>query len=217
MLSFAEEILLLVFDDETGTALLNLPEGSLNYAISGAVLMDLALKDRIDTDLHQLILVDKTPTGDDILDVVLEKIGQSKEPRPTKYWVETIAKDGNEIKERVFERLIEKGVLKKVEDKFLWVFDVDRFPVVDDKEQRKVKRRIFDVLLSDEIPDPRDIVIICLADACVLFDKILSRRELKSVSDRIAQIAKMDLIGQAVSNMIRELQVTIPQASPLFF
>jgi hypothetical protein len=216
MLSFAEEILLLVLDDKKGTVLLDLPEGSLNYAISGAVLMDLAQKDRIDTDLHQLILVDKTPTGDDILDAVLEKIGLSKEPHPTKYWVETIAKDGNEIKERLFERLIEKGVLKKVEDKFLWVFDVRRYPVIDDKEQREVKRRVLDVLLSDEIPDPRDIVIICLADACMLFDKILSRRELKSVSDRIAQIAKMDLIGQAVSNTIRELQISIAQASPYF-
>ena len=60
------------------------------------------------------------------------------------------------------------------------------------------------VLFTDEIPDPRDIVIICLADACDVFKNILSQSELSEVQDRIELIGKMDLIGQSVTEAIQK-------------
>ena len=39
--------------------------------LPSAALMDLALHNRIDTDLEKLMVVDRTPLGDDILDDVL--------------------------------------------------------------------------------------------------------------------------------------------------
>ena len=46
------------------------------------------------------------------------------------------------------------------------------------------------MLFSDQIPGPRDVVIIGLAHACDIFKEILSARELARVSDRIDQVAK---------------------------
>ena len=63
-----------------------------------------------------------------------------------------------------------------------------------------------DVLLSETIPDPRDIAIICLTDACVLWPGMIHRRELIRIKPRIAQVVKLDLIGQSVAGTIRELQ-----------
>ena len=68
MLRFAEETMLLLLDDE-GERFLRVPESSLRYTLAGGVLMDLALEDRIDTDLETLILVNPTPVGDDIRDI----------------------------------------------------------------------------------------------------------------------------------------------------
>ena len=84
MLRFAEEIMLLLLDDQDGS-FLPIPEWSMQCALAGAVLMDLALEDRIDTDLDSLILVDKAPTGDPLLDPTLERIaagvrGRSRRP-----------------------------------------------------------------------------------------------------------------------------------------
>ena len=62
--------------------------------------------------------------------------------------------------------LVERGILERREEKFLWVFRARRYPMVDGKVEREAKRRIADVLFSDEIPDPRDVALICLADAC---------------------------------------------------
>ena len=53
MLRFAEEIILLLVDKENG-GLVHVSERSLGSALAGAVLMDLALENRIDTDMEQL-------------------------------------------------------------------------------------------------------------------------------------------------------------------
>ena len=65
MLRFAEELLVLMLDEGRGEVAPGLPSHSLSLALAGAVLMDLALEDRIDTDLERLMLVDSTPLGDD--------------------------------------------------------------------------------------------------------------------------------------------------------
>ena len=70
------------------------------------------------------------------------------------------------------------------------------------------------VLFTDEVPDPRDIVIICLADACGVFKNILSQAELSEVQGRIELIGKMDLIGQSITRAIREQESPAPVPTP---
>ena len=62
-------------EDEKGTIV---DKTSIKYGLVGALLMDLALVNKIDTDLENLMIVDTSPTGDDILDDVLTQIAQSK-------------------------------------------------------------------------------------------------------------------------------------------
>ena len=82
MLRFAEEIILLLLGDEDGR-FAHTRSWTLDYALAGAVLMDLAMEDRIDTDLENLIMLDATPLGDDLLDPTLRVIsagGQQDHP-----------------------------------------------------------------------------------------------------------------------------------------
>lgn len=62
-----------------------------------------------------------------------------------------------------------------------------------------------EVLFSEVIPTPRDVVIICLANACGLFTELLSRRELRLAQPRIELMQKMDLIGRAVMAAIWDI------------
>ena len=101
------------------------------------------------------------------------------------------------------------GILERREDRFLWVFRSRRYPVIDGKAEREVKLRIMGVLFSDEIPDPRDVVTICLADACGIFKSLLSRQELEKAGARIEQVRKLDLIGQAMAQAIRDIELSI--------
>ena len=205
MLRFAEEIVLLSLRDDDGK-FVPVPVMSMQHAMAAAVLMDLALENRIDTDPENLILVDSTPVGDSLLDPTLEKIAAGDQ-RDARYWVEQTAREADTIRDEALARLVERGILEQHEERFLWVFRSRRYPVIDGTEEREVKLRILGVLLSDEIPDPRDIVIICLADACGILRQLLPKRELESVRDRIEQVRKLDLIGQAMSQAIHDIEL----------
>ena len=109
-MTFAEEILLLLLNEDTGY-FAPVPEWKMSCAFAGAVLMDLALKNRIDSDLETLTLVSATPTGDDILDPVLREIAAEKKTHSSQYWVERIAARAEAISDIAFERLVKMGVL----------------------------------------------------------------------------------------------------------
>lgn len=204
MLRFAEEIMLLLLENE-GEKFLRVPDLSLRYALAGGVLMDLALEDRIDSDLEKLILVDATPLGDDILDPVLADIANAGETRDARYWVERAAGRAYKTRAAALGRLIARGILERREDRFLWVLRSRRYPVVDGTAEVEVKLRILEVLFEEVVPAPRDVVIICLADACGLFTELLPAREYQRVLPRIELVRRMDLIGREVMAAISDI------------
>ncbi len=211
MLRFAEELMLLILDDENGK-FARVPDRLMRYALAGGVLMDLALENRIDTDLEKLILVDATPVQNSLLDPTLADIAEATDTKDARFWVERTALRADTIREEALNRLIEQGILKREEDRFMWVFQARRYPVIDNTAEREVKLRIMEVLFSDQIPDPRDVVIIGLAHACDIFKEILSPRELARVADRIDQVRKLDLIGQAMSQAITDIELSLALA-----
>ena len=212
MLTFAEEILLLMLDDEDGS-FVSVRESAVEYALAGAVLMDLAFSNRIDTDPDRLVLMNKEPTGHPVHDRVLDRIARSSEVKDTKTWIETIARsDSKDIREQSLSGLVDKNILESQEEKFLWVFRARRYPTIDGRTQSEVKRRISDVLLSEAVPDPRDVAIICLADACDVLREVFSGREINRIRPRIDQVRKLDLLGREVSGAIMEIEHSISMA-----
>ena len=205
MLRFVEEILLLLLRDDDGR-FVAVPGIALDNAIAGAVLMDLALENRIDTDPEHLIVTDPAPVGDSLLDPTLAAItaGQRRDAR---YWVGQTAQRAAEIREEALSRLVERGILERHEGRLLWVFRSRRYPVVDGSAEKEVKLRILGVLLSDEIPDPRDIVIIGLAEACGILRELMPRGDYAAARERIDQVRKLDLIGQATSSAIHDIEM----------
>jgi len=207
-LRFAEEILLLLLKEESGD-LVAVPEAQLAHALAGAVLLDLAFEDRIDTDLEKLILVSQEPLGDDLLDPVLAQITADASTRDTEYWLRRIAADADGLRETALARLVSAGVLESAEEGAMalarsvrWS---RRYPSADGKAEQEVCLRIMRVLFSDDVPDPRDVVIICLADACGLLPKIMTKDDLAELEDRLDLVRSLDLIGRTVSRVAREI------------
>ena len=207
MLRIAEEITLLLLNDKDGR-FINVPTWSIDYAIAGSILMDLAMENRIDTDLENLVLIDATPLDDSLLDPTLVEI-EAGDKNTTRYWVEHVAQNAYAIREEALTRLVAQGILERTEDRFLWVFSSRRYPTIDGRAELEVKSRIMGLLFSDEIPDPRDVTIICLADACGIFGELLTKEELERASARIEQVRKLDLIGQAMSKAIYDIEVSV--------
>ena len=217
---FAEELLLLLFDERADDLSISLPAERLHILLAGAVLMDLALEERIDTDLKRLMLVDPTPLNDDLLDPVLADIARAPETSDTDTWVRRQAERGEAIREGALARLTARGILESTDSSTFFlsrrVSRARRYrPSADETVRDEVRLRIMRVLFSDDIPDPRDTVIICLAAAGGIFERILSRSELADVQDRIDLVKKLDLIGQSVARAVRAVEPpSLPFRSP---
>ncbi len=201
-LTFAEELLLLAINDDKGS-FVEMPSMSLEYALAGAILMELAFLNRIDTDLKLLDVTDNTPTGDKTLDTVLSQLVSHE--KSAKCWVQEIACNYQNIKDVLLQRLVDRGILKVDEHKILWVFSTRRYPMIDNTQETEVRTRIRHIILTDELPDPRDVVIISLIQACDLVDELFEPSERKQAYKRIVQLSKMDLIGQAVNKAVNDL------------
>ena len=211
MLTFVEEIVLLALDDKKGK-FVDLPPLALDQALAGAALLELAFQNRIDTDLTHLTLVNDKPTGDKMLDPILSEIAKAKDKKDAKHWVGVISADGEKIRDAALAKLVEKGVLKKEEKKILWVIPGRRYPMIQNKEEEEVRKRIRKVVVEGEVPSPRDVVIISLSSACQLLRTVFTDAELLKYSPRIAEVAKMDLIGRAVSKSVAEVQEAVMRA-----
>lgn len=202
-LTFVEEILLLLLDDDSG-AMKRVAPNVMELLLAGAILMDLALRGRLDCDLQRLVVVDPTPVGEEILDGPLAEIAEAADEADARTWVVRLSARSKQVQEAALARLVERGILRVEDRSFLWVFGSRRYPMVDDREEREVKLRILDVLLSDRIPAPRDVALICLADASNAFQVILSAQELRHAAARIELVRGFDLIGQAMGRAIQK-------------
>ncbi len=206
MLAFTEEILLLLLDDDDGT-FAPIRKDTLSCALAGAALMDLAFANRIDTEPGRLIVIDPAPTGDAGLDRILEKINAHTPAADTHYWVKTLSlEDADAIRDESLASLVDKGILERKERKFLWPFRDRRYPAVDGRPEREVKRRIENQLLSGDIPEARDVALICLANACDILPSIFQEDEMARIRPRLVQLRKMDLIGREVADAIAEIE-----------
>lgn len=205
MPTFAEELLLLL-TDENG-ALLPIRKDALDCALAGAVLMDLAFAWRIDTDPRALVVTDRTPTGDPVLDRILEKIAARAETADTRTWIRDLSIDeADAIREQALAGLVERGVLERRAGRVPWLFRSPRHPVADGGAVRTIRRRIGDVLHSGDIPDPRDVALIALLDACDILPDLLPVREIERCRPRIEQLRRMDLIGREVAGAIADIE-----------
>ncbi len=62
------------------------------------------------------------------------------------------------------------------------------------------------LVLSDEMPDPRDIALLSLADACNILPDIFPGDVIESGQARIKQLRSMDLPGRDVVGAVAEIE-----------
>ena len=196
-LTLADEIVVLALDDTSGEiSPTYLPVASI--AAVGGVLMELALQGRIDTDLKSLFIVNPAPTGDDLLDPILHEIGAETGPYPSAWWIDELSGRHPDLVERILRRLVKAGILRQEERQFLWVFSRRAYPQVSGREEREAKARLMAVLFKDEVPDPRDTLLLGLANSTGVLSKILTEDELAKASRRISEVEVLEEIGRSV-------------------
>lgn len=203
----AEELVLLMLNEQSGY-LEMVPGWNFSCVMAGAVLADLALERRIETDLDRLYLVTSDPTGDPLLDPTLEDIARSEEKSDAQFWIERNTVRADQIVASTLERLVERDILHHQMGGF---FGLSRavsrsgtYPTSDVETRRESRARILSVILNDDIPDPRDAILVALMHTCGGFKLLLDREDYEERLERIELVAKLDLIGRTVATAVRD-------------
>jgi hypothetical protein len=196
-LTLADEVVVLMLDDVDG----DLDPGRVrvaSVAIAGGIVMELALRGRIDTDLTSLFVVDPQPTGDELLDEILQEISGEPEQHSSAWWIDRLSARHGELVEQVRGRLVTAGILREEERRFLWMFSRRAYPQVSDREEREAKSRLLSILFNDEVPNPRDTLLLSLASSTGILSDMLSSEDHDKLAKRIDDIAALEEIGRAV-------------------
>ena len=208
-LSLIDEFVLFLVNEQTGGLLGS--EKALKLALGGAVLMDLELTNRIDSDLETLILVDSTPLGDETLDPTLADISERPANREITFWIERTAERADEILDQAIIHLVERKILAPPDDDGYLAMTHDvararRHSKDEGIQTESVRLRITRVLLDEEIPTPREIAIISLANACGVFGGILSPSELSDANERIELLTRMSPVGEMLVRLLHVIE-----------
>ena len=203
-ITLVEESVLLALDDQTG-ALRPMPVLAFGYVLAGALLSDLALAGRVDTDPEKLTVINDEATGDALLDDALRQIAEEKTPQTTAHWLTVLSRDARRIQEAAIERLVERGVLRREERKLLWVIAERRYPTVDNHERIEVLTRLAKLILGDALPEPRDAILISLLTGGGLAEHIFTGPTYDARRDRLETLARIDLVGREVGATVNSI------------
>jgi hypothetical protein len=86
------------------------------------------------------------------------------------------------------------------------LFETRRHSWAESSPLAALRARMRAIVLSDELPFPREAVLAGLANTCGLLDTILSRDEIESRRARLSQLWQLDLVGQTLSRLIHEIE-----------
>lgn len=198
-LRLAEEIILLSLDDDTGRPV-GRPGMAPDLALAGALLMDLALERRIDTDRDRLWVADDTPTWDPVLDAALADLAAHGAPADARGAIHLLARDAAEHRHALLDRLIAAGLLHRLEDRVLWLFREHRHPKAEGRrEADEARTRIRAALLAEEIPEPRDALLLGLARAAGLLPLIFSEAELARVQRWLELVTRIESLNRSLA------------------
>jgi hypothetical protein len=202
----AEHVLMLLYHPVTGRPLVSSSKADL--ALGGALLVELAGRRRIDlkephwlTRNRTVVVVDRTPTGDEVLDEALRRISAQRSAR-AHVVVSKIAKG---VRGRLLKRLAEQGILKSEQRKLVGVIPADAWPAVDVQRAEEHRRGLRQVLAQQRPPTRQEAAVISLlhtvgATVKALGGAGLERRGLKQ---RARTITKADAAAAIVNQALK--------------
>ncbi|MGW6280755.1 GOLPH3/VPS74 family protein [Kribbella sp. NPDC055071] len=210
----AEDLLLLMYDDESGKPITGNP--GLDYSLAGAVLIELTLLGKVDiagpadeVKTGRLKVLDATPTGDAILDQRLTYVVEKPGKRPK----DQIGGLSKKLRGQLLARLAERGVLEADHDKVLGLFPVTRWPAKDARHEAEVRSQLESALKVGTTPDQRTAALIALISALNVVPKVVTDAvDKRALKQRAKEISESEWAADAVRKAVAEVQAAVTAA-----
>jgi Golgi phosphoprotein 3 (GPP34) len=190
----AEDLLLLLTDDETGRLLVSGSEADV--ALGGARLIELTIEGRVDVTGEgegrkgRLVVRDSTRLADPLLDEALDLVADKEGKKPDA----AVGPLGKKLRDRLYLRLAEQGVLRSERGKVLGIFPTQKWPAADAAHERQLRAELEQALLTGLEPRERVAALVSLLHALRSVHQVvrpkdhgLSKRDLDRRAKEIAE------------------------------
>jgi hypothetical protein len=190
----AEDLLLLLTDDDSGTAAASI---RVDLGLAGALLAELVLLNRVDLAADgervrkgRLVVRDPSPTEDDLLDTALERLANHEGRRPEK-GVRALTK---QTRRHLYLRLAERGLVRQHESKLFGMTLRTTWPAEQRSHEQLLRAHLATALdIGSEIA-ARDSALLMVLAAVGRLDIVaagrqtaLSRRDIRRMNDELAR------------------------------
>jgi len=203
----AEELILLALEDQSGKFVSSATSYG-NYAIAGALIMDLFLLGKLDINGKYLVVTDSQGAHDldDVLQDILYEIQHNKKPKSLKDWIEKIASYGNAIINFLLERLTDQGILRREERTVFRMFHKVIYLVQNPEIKFHLMQKIGDILFNHEDPDARMLKLLSLIKISHLIPALFDKPFRKIATARIKTLIQSENIGKVVQEVITAIE-----------
>lgn len=205
----AEDVLVLLLDAGTGRP--RTEATRLDFALAGALLVELSLDGRIDVRdggrRAPVVVLDGRRTEDALLDEALQLMGQRS--RRADQLVPALSKG---LRSRLIDRLEDRGRVRRERRRLLGLFPVQRVYPVETRRDRELVQRLRDVLLAGVAPDPRTSVVVALLasiDAAWRVTGASDRRTRTAVRRRAKDIAQGQWAAEGVRRAVQAVEAAV--------
>ncbi len=220
----AEDLLLLLTNDDTGK--LASSSSEVDVALGGALLVELALMQRVDlagpsdqVRKGRLIVRDASATSDPLLDEALATVGARQGKKPQN----VVTALGKHVRTRLYDRLTDRGLLRAESGSILGVFPSHRWPAQDAAHEEALRNDLVAALRNASTDSARTGALISLLLALKAVHKVvdpatagLSKPQLNDSAKRIAEGDwSSDAVRRAIDGM--NAAVIAATTSPVVF
>ena len=102
------------------------------------------------------------------------------EPKSVRFWLRELALRHEEVHQAAVERLIQRGILRRLEYRLCWVVSLRSYPVIDGTERIEVRTRLSQLILGNDLPTPRDAILLSLIHGCRLTKHLFEGLDLEA-------------------------------------
>jgi hypothetical protein len=205
-MNLPEELVLLAYSDD-GTP--EIDGTHLDNGLGGALLLELALAERVGIQDKNVVVRDQTRTGDPLVDDALARMAAESKARKPGHWVQKLAKG---TRERVLDGLVARDVLRRDQGKVLWVFPRTIYPApygVEPAAETDARARLRAAVTASGEVAARTSALCALVAATGLERKVFADLDRKLVKARLKEISEGSWAAAAVKKTIDEIQAAV--------
>lgn len=203
-LSLAEGLMLIALDDDEGR-LLAAAEHSIDQGLLAASILELALVKKIEFHGGNIVVKDKSGTGNKVLDDVLKSLGDGgNEVVDT---IQSILPNFEDIQDEMIQLLVQRGILSIESTKLLFIPISERMDNANYAFEQEIRDVLKAVVIKGQKPSPAIVILLSVISYCKILEEVFPDEDELIDAIKVAKdVVKMGIVDPQTQTVLEALR-----------